>query len=58
MDRFVVLFIGCLVVAWLVDGFDCAIVLSFLAMPGLCCFLRVTLSYIYIVFQACVQNLP
>ena len=35
------------VVRWLfgcglvLDGFYCAIVLSFLAMPGLCCFLQV-----------------
>ena len=30
--------------ALVVGGLDCAIVLSFLAMPGLCCFLRVTHS--------------
>ena len=36
------------VVRWLfgcglvVGGFDCANLLSFLAMPGLCCFLRVS----------------
>ena len=37
-DRFIVLSVGCLVVACygLVGGFDCAIVFSFLAMPGLC----------------------
>ena len=27
---------------WCVGGFDFAVVLPFLAMPGLCCFLRVT----------------
>ena len=27
-----------------IGGLDCAIFLSFLAMPGLCCFLRVTHS--------------
>ena len=38
----------CSVVRWLfgcglvVGGFDCAIVLSFLAMTGLCCCIRVT----------------
>ena len=26
MHRFIVFFVGCLVVAWLVGGFDCAIV--------------------------------
>ena len=41
------------VVRWLFDcglvvgGFDCAIVVSLLAMPSLCCFLRVTQEILY-----------
>ena len=57
MHRFVVLFVACLVVAWLV-GLVVLIVplfLSFLAMPGLCCFLRVT-QFISSDDKACSQE--
>ena len=42
MYRLVVLFVGCLGVAWFVGGFDCAVAFVVLGDAGLCCFLRVT----------------
>ena len=40
MHRFVVLFVGCLGVALLVGGFDCAVVFVVLGDAGPCCLLH------------------
>ena len=44
--------VGCLAMAWLAGSFDCAIVLSFLAMPGLFWLLCVTLSQCFMYMSA------